>query len=143
MVHIAPAFGDDDYQLGKREGVPLVQHVGMDGRFIEEVEDFAGHEVKPADEPTVTDVEIIKWLAANGRLFSKEKMEHSYPHCWRCDSPLLNYATDSWYVKVTEIKEQLLKNNQEINWVPEHIKDGRFGLWLEGARDWAVSRNRF
>ena len=143
VVHIAPAFGDDDYQLGKREGVPLVQHVGMDGRFIEEVEDFAGHEVKPADEPTVTDVEIIKWLAANGRLFSKEKMEHSYPHCWRCDSPLLNYATDSWYVKVTEIKEQLLKNNQEINWVPEHIKDGRFGLWLEGARDWAVSRNRF
>lgn len=143
VVHIAPAFGDDDYQLGKREGVPLVQHVGMDGRFIEEVEDFAGHEVKPADEPTVTDIEIIKWLAANGRLFSKEKMEHSYPHCWRCDSPLLNYATDSWYVKVTEIKEQLLKNNQEINWVPEHIKDGRFGLWLEGARDWAVSRNRF
>ncbi len=143
VVHIAPAFGDDDYQLGKREGVPLVQHVGMDGRFIEEVEDFAGHEVKPADEPTVTDIEIIKWLAANGRLFSKEKIEHSYPHCWRCDSPLLNYATDSWYVKVTEIKEQLLKNNQQINWVPEHIKDGRFGLWLEGARDWAVSRNRF
>ena len=143
VVHIAPAFGDDDYQLGKREGVPLVQHVSMDGRFIEEVEDFAGHEVKPADEPTVTDIEIIKWLAANGRLFSKEKMEHSYPHCWRCDAPLLNYATDSWYVKVTEIKDQLLKNNQEINWVPEHIKDGRFGLWLEGARDWAVSRNRF
>ena len=143
IVHIAPAFGDDDYQLGKREGVPLVQHVGMDGRFVEEVEDFAGHEVKPADEPTVTDVEIIKWLAANGKLFSKEKIEHSYPHCWRCDSPLLNYATNSWYVKVTEIKDQLLKNNQEINWVPEHIKDGRFGLWLEGARDWAVSRNRF
>lgn len=143
IVHIAPAFGDDDYQLGKREGVPLVQHVGMDGRFVEEVEDFAGHEVKPADEPTVTDVEIIKWLAANGKLFSKEKMEHSYPHCWRCDSPLLNYATNSWYVKVTEIKDQLLKNNQGINWVPEHIKDGRFGLWLEGARDWAVSRNRF
>ncbi len=143
IVHIAPAFGDDDYQLGMREGVPLVQHVGMDGRFIEEVEDFAGHEVKPADEPTVTDIEIIKWLAANGRLFSKEKMEHSYPHCWRCDAPLLNYATDSWYVKVTEIKDQLLKNNQEINWVPGHIKDGRFGLWLEGARDWAVSRNRF
>ncbi len=143
VVHIAPAFGDDDYQLGKREEIPLVQHVGMDGRFIEEVEDFAGHEVKPSDEPTVTDIEIIKWLAANGRLFSKEKVEHSYPHCWRCDSPLLNYATDSWYVKVTEIKDQLLKNNQKINWVPEHIKDGRFGLWLQGARDWAVSRNRF
>jgi isoleucyl-tRNA synthetase len=115
----------------------------MDGRFVEEVEDFSGHEVKPADEPTITDVEIIKWLAANGKLFSKEKIEHSYPHCWRCDSPLLNYATNSWYVKVTDIKDQLLKNNQQINWVPQHIKDGRFGLWLEGARDWAVSRNRF
>ncbi|MCX6780069.1 MAG: isoleucine--tRNA ligase [Candidatus Magasanikbacteria bacterium] len=143
VVHIAPAFGDEDYQVAKRESVPLVQHITMDGRFIEEVEDFAGHEVKPADEPTATDVEIIKWLAANGRLFSKLKLEHSYPHCWRCDTPLLSYATNSWFVKVTEIKEQLLKNNQQINWVPEHIKDGRFGLWLEGARDWAVSRNRF
>ncbi len=143
IVHIAPAFGDEDYQIGKREGIPLVQHVTMDGRFIEEVEDFAGHEVKPANEPTATDVEIIKWLAANGKLFSKLKIEHSYPHCWRCDTPLLSYATNSWFVKVTEIKEQLLKNNQQINWVPEHIKDGRFGLWLEGARDWAVSRNRF
>ncbi|MBI5221283.1 MAG: isoleucine--tRNA ligase [Candidatus Magasanikbacteria bacterium] len=143
IVHIAPAFGDEDYQIGKREGIPLVQHVTMDGHFIEEVEDFAGHEVKPANEPTATDVEIIKWLAANNKLFSKLKIEHSYPHCWRCDTPLLSYATNSWFVKVTEIKEQLLKNNQQINWVPEHIKDGRFGLWLEGARDWAVSRNRF
>ncbi len=143
VVHIAPAFGDEDYQVAKREGVPLVQHITMDGRFIEEVEDFAGHEVKPATEPTATDVEIIKWLAANGSLFSKLKVEHSYPHCWRCDTPLLSFATNSWFVKVTEIKEQLLKNNQQINWVPEHIKDGRFGLWLEGARDWAVSRNRY
>lgn len=143
VVHIAPAFGDDDYQIGKREGVPLVQHVAMDGRFIEEVKDFAGKEVKPKDDPTATDVEIIKYLAANGKLFSKEKFEHSYPHCWRCDTPLLNYATNSWFIRVTQIKEQLLKNNKQINWVPEHIKEGRFGLWLEGARDWAVSRNRF
>ncbi|KKP59587.1 MAG: Isoleucine-tRNA ligase [Candidatus Magasanikbacteria bacterium GW2011_GWC2_34_16] len=143
VVHIAPAFGEDDYNVGKREGIPLVQHVKMDGRFVEEVEDFAGHEVKPREEPTATDVEIIKWLAHNGKLFSKEKFEHSYPHCWRCDTPLLNYATNSWFIKVTELKEQLLKNNKDINWVPEHIKEGRFGLWLEGARDWAVSRNRF
>ncbi len=143
VVHIAPAFGEDDYKVGQREGIPLVQHLGMDGRFVEEVEDFAGHEVKPIEEPTATDVEIIKWLAHNGKLFSKEKFEHSYPHCWRCDAPLLNYATNSWFVRVTELKEQLLKNNQAINWVPEHIKEGRFGDWLEGARDWAISRNRF
>ncbi len=143
VVHIAPAFGEDDYKVGKQEGVPLVQHVSMDGRFIEEVEDFAGHEVKPIEEPTATDVEIIKWLAHNGKLFNKEKFEHSYPHCWRCDSPLLNYATSCWFVRVTDLKEQLLKNNEEITWVPEHIKEGRFGDWLEGARDWAISRNRF
>lgn len=143
VVHIAPAFGDDDYKIGQREGVPLVQHVGMDGRFIEEVKDFVGQEVKPLEEPTATDVEIIKWLAQNNKLFSKEKFEHSYPHCWRCDTPLLNYATSSWFVRVTEIREKLLKNNKEIRWVPEHIKEGRFGDWLEGARDWAVSRNRF
>lgn len=143
VVHIAPAFGEDDYNTGKRENVPMVQHVSMDGRFIEEVEDFAGHEVKPKEDPTATDVEIIKWLAANGKLFNKEKFEHSYPHCWRCDTPLLNYATSCWFVKVTELKKQLLKNNEQITWVPEHIKEGRFGEWLSGARDWAISRNRF
>ncbi len=143
VVHIAPAFGDDDYKVGQKEGIPLVQHVSMDGRFVEEVLDFAGQEVKPREQPTATDVEIIKWLAHNNKLFSKEKLEHSYPHCWRCDTPLLNYATSSWFVKVMEMKDELLANNNKINWVPEHIKEGRFGLWLEGARDWAVSRNRF
>ncbi len=143
VVHIAPAFGDDDFQVGKRENVPLVQHVSMDGKFVSEVTDFAGMEVKPKDDNTKADVEIIKWLAHNSKLFSKEKIEHSYPHCWRCDTPLLNYATTSWFVRVTQIKEQLLKNNQNINWVPEHIKEGRFGQWLEGARDWAISRSRY
>jgi isoleucyl-tRNA synthetase len=143
IVHIAPAFGDDDYQVGVRENVPLVQHVKMDGHFVDEVKDFVGMEVKPAADTMATDVEIIKWLAANGRLFSKLKIEHSYPHCWRCDTPLLNYATSSWFVSVTKIKEKLLENNQQIRWVPEHIKDGRFGQWLEGARDWAISRNRY
>lgn len=143
IVHIAPAFGEDDYQLGKRHDIPLVQHVTMDGVFVSEVSDFAGQQVKPKDDPTHTDIEIIKWLAHNGKLFGKEKITHTYPHCWRCDTPLLNYATSSWFVRVTELKEQLLKNNQRIHWVPEHIKDGRFGKWLEGARDWAISRTRF
>ncbi len=143
IVHIAPAFGEDDYNLGKHEGIDLVQHVRMDGHFVDEVEDFAGLEVKPKDDPTSTDIEVIKWLAHNGRLFSKKKFEHTYPHCWRCDTPLLNYATSSWFVKVTHIKDDLLKNNAKTNWVPENVKDNRFGKWLEGARDWAISRNRF
>lgn len=143
IVHIAPAFGEDDYSVGKVEGIELLQHVSMDGRFIEAVSDFAGMEVKPKDNPQATDIEIIKYLAAEGSLFAKKKIEHSYPHCWRCDTPLLNYATDSWYVKVSAFKEQLLVNNEKINWEPDHIKHGRFGKWLEGTRDWAISRNRY
>ncbi len=143
IVHIAPAFGDDDYRVGQKEKIGWVQHVTMEGKFTDDVKDFAGQDVKPIDDPTKTDVEIIKWLAKENKLFSKAKYEHSYPHCWRCDTPLLNYATSSWFVKVTDLKDQLVKNNQEISWVPEHMKEGRFGKWLEGARDWAISRNRF
>ena len=143
VVHIAPAFGEDDFRVGKAEGLPLVQHVSMDGKFVAAVTDFAGMDVKPKDDVNKADIEIIKWLAHNGRLFSKLKIEHSYPHCWRCDTPLLNYATTSWFVRVTQLKDQLLKNNETINWVPEHIKQGRFGVWLEGARDWAISRSRY
>lgn len=143
VVHIAPAFGEDDYNVGKAENLPLVQHVTMDGKFVAAVTDFAGMEVKPKEDPSAADVEIIKYLAANGKLFSKEPFNHSYPHCWRCDTPLLNYATSCWFIKVTDLKDQLLNNNQEIRWVPENFKEGRFGNWLEGARDWAVSRNRF
>lgn len=143
IVHIAPAFGEDDYKTGQAEGIELLQHVGMDGRFKEEVLDFAGLEVKPKDNPQATDIEIIKYLAAHSTLLAKKKIEHSYPHCWRCDTPLLNYATDSWYVKVSSFKDQLLSNNEKINWQPDHIKHGRFGKWLEGARDWAISRNRY
>lgn len=143
VVHIAPAFGEDDYNVGLRENIPLVQHVKMDGTFIDEVRDFAGQEVKPKDDPTKMDIEIIKWLAAAGKLFAKKKFEHSYPHCWRCDTPLLNYATSCWFVKVAHLKDELLANNAKTNWVPDHVKDGRFGKWLEGAHDWAISRNRF
>jgi len=143
VVHIAPAFGSDDYYLGEKEGVEFVQHVGMDGKFKPEVVDFLGQEVKPKADHSKTDVEIVKWLAQNGKLFSKEKVVHSYPHCWRCDTPLLNYLTSSWFIRVTELKEDLILNNEKTNWVPDHIKEGRFGKWLENVKDWAVSRNRF
>ncbi|OGH58683.1 MAG: hypothetical protein A2725_03225 [Candidatus Magasanikbacteria bacterium RIFCSPHIGHO2_01_FULL_33_34] len=143
IVHIAPAFGNDDYEVGQKEKIGWVQHVTMDGLFTNEVTDFAGFEVKPKEDITKTDVEIIKWLAHNNKLFSKAKYEHSYPHCWRCDTPLLNYATSSWFVRVTDLKDDLVNNNHDISWVPEHLKEGRFGKWLEGARDWAISRNRF
>jgi isoleucyl-tRNA synthetase len=143
IVHIAPAFGEDDYNVGLRENIALLQHVKMDGTFVSEVTNFAGQEVKPKDDPTKIDVEIIKWLAGAGKLFAKKKFEHSYPHCWRCDTPLLNYATSCWFVKVTHMKDDLLVNNEKTNWIPDHVKDGRFGKWLEGVRDWAISRNRF
>jgi isoleucyl-tRNA synthetase len=143
IVHIAPAFGEDDYNIGKQEGIPLVQHVGMDGKFTSDVTDFAGRLVKPKDNPLETDIELIKYLQAHESLFKKQNITHTYPHCWRCDTPLINYATTSWFVKVTHIKQALLDNNHKINWVPDHIKDGRFGKWLENARDWAISRNRF
>lgn len=143
IVHIAPAFGEDDMRLGQEKNLPFVQHINMDGMIKPEAKDFAGLNVKPADDTQKTDVEIIKYLAREGLLFHKEKYEHSYPHCWRCETPLLNYAANSWFVKVTAIKDDLIKNNRKIQWVPEHIKDGRFGKWLDQARDWAISRNRY
>lgn len=143
VVHIAPAFGEDDMELGKKYSLPFVQHVSFDGHFTSEVKDFPGRLAKPKENPQETDIEIIKYLAGKGTLFSKEKIVHSYPHCWRCDTPLLNYATTSWFVKVTELKKKLLSENKKISWVPKHIKDGRFKNWLSGARDWSISRTRF
>lgn len=143
IVHIAPAFGDDDYRLAQAQQLPFIQHVGMDGHFIPEVTDFAGRSVKPREDHQSADIEIIKYLAAKGLLFSKEKIDHSYPHCWRCDTPLLNYAKSSWFVKVTDLKPTLVANNQNTYWFPGHLKDGRSGQWIEGARDWAISRERF
>ncbi|MBH41208.1 MAG: isoleucine--tRNA ligase [Candidatus Magasanikbacteria bacterium] len=143
IVHIAPGFGDDDYRLAKAFGVPFVQHVSMGGQFVDTVVDFAGVQVKPIGDHMATDILMVKWLAHNGKLFSKKKYEHSYPHCWRCDTPLLNYATDSWFVAVTKIKAQALETAKNISWMPEHIKGGRFGKWLEGAKDWSISRQRF
>ncbi len=143
IVHVAPGFGEDDFNLAKVHHLPVIQHVDMAGKFTSQVKDFAGLPVKPIHQPMSTDQLIIDYLDKNDRLWVAQTISHSYPHCWRCDTPLLNYATKSWFVKVTEFKDQLLKNNQEINWVPAHVKDGRFGTWLENARDWAISRNRF
>jgi len=143
VVHIAPAFGEDDMALGKEKGLPFVQHVSTDGKFKKEVHDFAHLDVKPKGDHQRTDVEVIKNLAHRGFLFDKKKITHSYPHCWRCDTPLLNYAASSWFVKVTDIKQKLVDANKTVSWVPENIRDGRFGKWLEGARDWAISRSRF
>ncbi|MEX0918830.1 MAG: class I tRNA ligase family protein [Candidatus Paceibacterota bacterium] len=143
IVHLAPAFGEDDLRLAEDNHLPFIQHVGLDGKMKAAVKDFAGQTVKPKDDHSQTDILIIKYLAAAGTLFAKEKITHSYPHCWRCDTPLLNYAASSWFVKVTALKDQLIKANQTVNWLPSHIKDGRFGKWLAGARDWAISRSRF
>jgi isoleucyl-tRNA synthetase len=143
IAHEAPAFGDEDMQLAKEHNIPVIKHVKMDGTFTDDVEDFKGLKVKKAGDTQSTDVEIIKWLAHNGKLFEKHKIVHSYPLCWRCKTPLLNYATSSWFVDVPKMKEKLLKENSAIGWTPEHIRDGRFGKWLEGAREWAVSRSRY
>jgi isoleucyl-tRNA synthetase len=143
VVHIAPGFGEDDFRTGEKECLPLLQHITMEGAFTDAVTDFAGMNVKPKDDPTKTDQKVIEALEKQNKVFGREKYKHSYPHCWRCDSPLLNYATSSWFVKVEEIKEKMLKNNAKTEWVPGHIRDGRYGNWLEGARDWAISRNRY
>jgi isoleucyl-tRNA synthetase len=149
IVHIAPAFGADDYSLLTKHNLPFVQHVAFNGTFKREVTDFAGLQVKPIDTAEEkdahqsSDIAVIKNLAPRGAIFAKEKIIHSYPHCWRCDTPLLNYATSSWFVKVTDIKDKLVAENKKITWVPEEIGSARFGNWLEGARDWAISRSRF
>lgn len=143
IAHEAPAFGAEDMELAKANSIPVIKHVKMDGTFTEDVTDFAGMKVKVKDDTQSADIEIIKWLAHNGKLFEKHKIVHSYPLCWRCKTPLLNYATSSWFVDVPKMKEKLLSENAQIGWTPEHIRDGRFGKWLEGAREWAVSRSRY
>jgi isoleucyl-tRNA synthetase len=149
IVHIAPAFGSDDYDLLLKYNLPFIQHVAVDGTFKKEVTDFAGMKVKPIDTDEdksshqKADIEILKWLVNKGQLFEKEKIVHSYPHCWRCYTPLLNYAASSWFVKVTSFKDKLVKVNEKIDWIPEEVGKYRFGNWLSEARDWAISRTRF
>lgn len=147
VVHIAPAFGEDDYELSKKESLPFIQHVAKDGTFKSEVSDFVGMKVKPKSddekERFSADIAVIKYLQDHGTFFAKEKLVHPYPHCWRCDTPLLNYATTSWFVNVTKMKDRLVEINKGVSWTPAEIGEGRFGKWLEGARDWAVSRSRY
>lgn len=147
IAHEAPAFGADDWELSKQVNLPFVQHVNYDGTMKPEVTAFAGMEVKPRSEDDKvrlgTDIAVLKYLQEHGTFFSKENIVHSYPHCWRCDTPLLNYATSSWFVSVTKVKDRMLETAKDINWSPEHIKEGRWGQWLLGAKDWSISRQRF
>ena len=137
VVHIAPAFGEDDSNVGKEYDLPFVQLVDGKGEFVKEVTPFAGTFCKDADPGILTDLE------ERGLLFKALDFEHSYPHCWRCDTPLIYYARDSWFIKMTEVKEDLIRNNNTINWIPESIGKGRFGDWLENVQDWSISRNRY
>ena len=139
VVHIAPGFGQDDFDACRAydEHFPVVCPVDEAGKFTSEVPDYEGKQVFETNEP------IMQWLKENGLLVKKEQYTHSYPFCWRTDTPLIYKAMSSWFVRVTDFRDEMVKNNQEINWVPDHIKDGRFGKWLEGARDWSISRNRF
>jgi isoleucyl-tRNA synthetase len=137
IVHQAPAFGEDDYQVGLREGLPVIRPMGLTGVFDERVPDFAGQFAKDADKG------IIQKLKAEGKVVDQDTIVHAYPHCYRTDQPLLYMALSTWFMSVAPIKEQLVKNNLPIHWVPEHVGTGRFGNWLENAIDWNLSRNRF
>ena len=137
IVHIAPGFGEDDYQLGRKAGLTAVCPVDAEGRFTPAVPDYEGRHVKE------TDADIMARLKRERKLVHRAEITHSYPHCWRCDTPLIYRAISTWFVRVESLKERLIRANAEIHWMPEHLKDGRFGKWLEGARDWAISRNRY
>lgn len=137
IVHTAPAFGEDDYNTGKRYGLPVPNPVDEQGNYTETP--WAGRFVLDSN----LDVEIIKWLAGENKLYAKEKMEHNYPHCWRCGTPLIYYAKPSWYIEMTKLKDQLVANNNQVNWFPDFVGEKRFGNWLENVNDWAISRNRY
>ncbi|MBS4192737.1 isoleucine--tRNA ligase [Bacillus sp. FJAT-49705] len=137
IVHIAPAYGEDDYKTVQQNNFSFINVVDQQGRYTADVVELSGRFVKDCD------VDIIKMLSEQGTLYHKEKYEHSYPHCWRCDSPLLYYATDSWFIRMSSLKEKMLENNATVTWYPEHIKDGRFGHFLENLVDWNISRNRY
>ena len=135
IVHTAPAFGEDDYNTGLKYNLPVVQPVDEDGKYIETP--WKGTFVMDADP------EIIRWLAQEGKLFRKQKVEHNYPHCWRCQTPLLYYAKPSWYIEMTRLKDKLIENNNSVEWYPDFVGEKRFGNWLENLNDWAISRSRY
>ncbi len=137
IVHTAPVFGEDDYQTGRRYGLPYFQPVDENGKYSE----------GPWQGRTVTDddlaVEIVKWLAGENKLFSKENMIHNYPHCWRCQTPLIYYAKPSWYIEMSKLKDKLVENNNTVNWFPDFVGEKRFGNWIADVKDWAISRTRY
>ncbi|MDD3307883.1 MAG: isoleucine--tRNA ligase [Acetobacterium sp.] len=135
IVHIAPAFGEDDYKVGRQYHLPVLQPVAEDGKYTDTP--WKGQFVIDAD------LDIIKWLKAEGKLFKKEKVLHNYPHCWRCKTPLLYYAKPSWYLEMTKIKDTLIENNNGVEWYPDFVGEKRFGNWLENLNDWAISRSRY
>ncbi len=137
VVHMAPGFGEDDQRVCEAEGIELVVPVDDEGKFTDEVPDYAGVNVFDAN------ADIARHLKAEQRVLRHETYDHNYPHCWRTDTPIIYRAINSWYVKVSAIQDRLLAANQKINWIPDHVRDGQFGKWLEGARDWSISRNRF
>ncbi|MFH1820809.1 MAG: class I tRNA ligase family protein [Candidatus Nealsonbacteria bacterium] len=137
LVHIAPAFGEDDMAVSQANDLPVILNVDEQGKFKKEVKEWAGQWVKDADPL------IIEYLQKKGYLFKKELYEHDYPFCWRCSMPLLYYAKESWFINMQKVKKSLIANNQNINWVPAHLKDGRFGEWLKDLKDWAFSRTRY
>jgi isoleucyl-tRNA synthetase len=137
IVHIAPAFGVDDMRVAQEYHLPVLQTVGADGKFIDAVTEFRGKWVKDADP------EIIHDLKRRGLLYKSERYTHTYPFCWRCSTPLLYFARDSWFIRTTAYREQMQANNKQINWVPSHVRDGRFGNWLEELKDWALGRERY
>ena len=137
VVHIAPGFGEDDQRIAEAAGIDLVVPVDDEGRFTAEVSDYEGMNVFDAN------TDVIRDLKEQGRVLRHETYDHNYPHCWRTDTPIIYRAINSWYVRVTDLTDRLLDANAKINWIPDHIRDGQFGKWLEGARDWSISRNRF
>ena len=137
IVHIAPAYGEDDSFVAKKNGIGFINLVDANGNFVEEVTPWAGKFVKKCDES------IVKYLEENNKLFKAEKHTHSYPHCWRCDTPLLYYPRESWFVEMTKLRDKLLENNDKINWYPDNIRTGRFGKFLENVIDWGISRDRY
>ncbi|WP_214467200.1 isoleucine--tRNA ligase [Microbacterium flavescens] len=137
IVHQAPAYGEDDQRVTEAAGIPLIMSLDDGGRFLPQVADVAGELWMDANTP------LVRLLRQQGRLLRLASYEHSYPHCWRCRNPLIYRAVSSWFVRVTDIKDRMLANNEQITWVPENVKHGQFGKWLEGARDWSISRNRY
>lgn len=137
IVHSAPAFGEDDYQCGRKYGLPMLQPVNEKGEFTETP--WKGHFVMEEG----LDIEILKYLAKEDKVFAKEKISHNYPHCWRCGTPLVYYAKPSWYIKMSSLKDQLVKNNDSVNWYPPFVGEKRFGNWLSEVKDWAISRSRY